>query len=133
VQLDTDPALVASKMVTDADPTEGLVSPDELPVPSAPDHTEFPEGVPDDGSSELPLDEFVVHADDVFAGRAAVSWRRVYPARRRLTSSCNQDQGCEHRSALPRRAGGMCHIGRPRQLSPLTHASARCKTAGMMR
>jgi hypothetical protein len=46
----------------------------------------------DDGCGELPADELMVHADDVFAGRAEVSWRRVYPTRRGLTSFDNQHQ-----------------------------------------
>jgi hypothetical protein len=90
---DADLALVAPTMLTDADPTEELVSDDELPRPGEPDRTEFPEGVlDDDGHGELLHDELVLHADDVFAGRAGVPRRRVYPARRRLTSSCHHDQ-----------------------------------------
>jgi hypothetical protein len=51
----------------------------------APDGGEPFEGVLDErGEDELSHDEFVVHMDDVFAGRAGglLAWRRVYPRRR---------------------------------------------------
>jgi hypothetical protein len=80
-------------MLTDADPTEELVSHDELRRPGAPDRTDTPEGVlDDDGYDDPSHEESVVLADDLFAGRAGVSWRRVYPSPRRLANSGYQDQ-----------------------------------------
>jgi len=51
----------------------------------APDGEELDEGVVDErGEEELSHEEFVVHVDDVFAGRASKppAWHRVYPRRR---------------------------------------------------
>jgi PASTA domain len=93
VQPEADLAPVAAAMIADADQTQELLSHQEPPRLGAPDHAELPERVPDeDGYGELRHDELVSHADDVFAGRAGVRRRRVYPARRRLTRSPNHDQ-----------------------------------------
>jgi hypothetical protein len=61
----------------------------EAPVAEAApteDGEEYDEGPLDDlGDEELSHEQFVVHADDVFAGRASrglPAWRRVYPRRR---------------------------------------------------
>jgi hypothetical protein len=58
----------------------------EVDAPAPPYGEEYDEGVPDDlGDDELPHEEFVVHVDDLFAGRASQglpAWRRVYPRRR---------------------------------------------------
>jgi hypothetical protein len=87
VQLDTDLALVVPTMFTDSDPTEELRSHGEIPSRAMRD------GVLDDEAAEERSDDaFVVDVDDVFAGRAGVSWRRAYPSRRRLTSSRHQHQ-----------------------------------------
>jgi hypothetical protein len=45
-----------------------------------------------DGNEELMQNELVADANQVFAGRAGASWRRVYPARYRLTSPVKQHQ-----------------------------------------
>ncbi len=68
--------------VTQVPPTETWGSPDEA---CTPDGEDLDEGVLDDrGEDEFSHDEFVVHVDDVLAGRAGwpPAWRRVYPRRR---------------------------------------------------
>jgi PASTA domain len=59
---------------------------EEVDAPIPPDGEEYDEGVPDDrGDEEFSHEEFVVHVDDVFAGRSGrglPAWRRVYPRRR---------------------------------------------------
>jgi hypothetical protein len=65
---------------------------DADPAADMPDEEEPHGELLDDGCRELPADELVVHADDVFAGRAGLSWRRVYPTHRGLASFGNQPQ-----------------------------------------
>jgi hypothetical protein len=68
--------------VTEVPLTETWGSPDET---CAADGEELDEGVLDDrDENEFSHDEFVVHMDDVLAGRAGwpPAWRRVYPRRR---------------------------------------------------
>jgi PASTA domain len=97
-RLDTTPAPAgldanSALALPDGRPVEEWISQDEVASPAAPDDRELFDGVPDDEPTEdLSHDEFVLHADDVFAGRAGVPWRRVYPAGRRLTSYRNQRQ-----------------------------------------
>jgi hypothetical protein len=94
VQADTDLALPPLPVFTDPDPTEELVSHDEVPCPGTPARTDTPEGVLDDhdGYDDPSDEELVALADDLFAGRACVSWRRVYPSPRRLANSGSQHQ-----------------------------------------
>jgi PASTA domain len=74
---------------------------------------EYDEGVADDlGDDELSHEEFVVHVDDLLAGRASQTlpgWRRVYPRRRPPRS--RDDHGARAQLAahplLVRAAGGM--------------------------
>ncbi|HEX4836945.1 MAG TPA: PASTA domain-containing protein [Solirubrobacteraceae bacterium] len=54
-------------------PEDGLSADFELPVPRS--GQALHEGSPQEAGGE----EFVVHADDVFAGRTEPAWRRVYP------------------------------------------------------
>ena len=68
--------------VAQVPPTETWSSPDET---RAPDGEELDEGVLDErDEDESSHDEFVVHLDDVLAGRVGGprAWRRVYPRRR---------------------------------------------------
>ena len=78
-------APAAKTAVTDA---WGLETEARAPIP--PDGDEYSEGVPDDQwDDELSHDEFVVHADDLFAGRVSQElpgWRRVYPRERAAAS-----------------------------------------------
>jgi PASTA domain len=72
--------------VADAPPADTWVSPDET---WAPEDEESGEGVVDEGGDgEFSHEEFVVHMDDVLAGRTgrAHMWRRVYPRRRTVRS-----------------------------------------------
>ena len=64
----------------------------EAGSPTTPDEQLREVALDDGGYDELAHDEFVVHADDVFAGRAGISWRRVYPARRQFTGFGKQHQ-----------------------------------------
>jgi hypothetical protein len=88
LRLGADPAPAAS-VLTDADPTEESISHQETPSPAAEDRGLLDQ-VLDEPTEELSYDAFVACANDVFAGRAGVSWRRVYPTRRLLASSRNQ-------------------------------------------
>jgi hypothetical protein len=90
VRPEADLAHVASSVLTDGELTKEWVSHDE-PLSAAPDTSELREETLDEyGDHEKSHEKFVVHADNVFAGRAGVTWRRVYPLRSRLTSSGNQ-------------------------------------------
>jgi hypothetical protein len=92
VRVETAPAPIVSRVRTDIDPAEESPS-DELAATEAPDGSEPPHEATDhDGYDDPSHEEFVAHADDLFAGRTTASWRRVYPARPRLTSSGNQPQ-----------------------------------------
>jgi hypothetical protein len=82
----------------------------------APDIEEPCEGVFDErGEDELSHEEFVVHMDDVFAGRAGgpPAWRRVYP-RRRTAGALGGGRGVRARLAehpwLVRAVGGMLAV-----------------------
>lgn len=71
--------------VARAAPARAWVSRAPVDVPAPRDGEEPCEGVLDErGEDDLLHDEFVVHADDVLAGRAGwpARWRRVYPRRR---------------------------------------------------
>lgn len=93
IQLDTDPAPMAATLLTDDEPTEEWIPHDETPSIEAQDDEQLEDDA-DGGEDDEPAgDELVVYADDLFAGRTPVMWRRVYPARRQLTSLDNQHHG----------------------------------------
>ena len=72
-------------LVARATPVRAWVSQAPVDAAAPRDDEEHFEGVLDErGEEELSHEEFVVHADDVFAGRAGglPRWRRVYPRRR---------------------------------------------------
>jgi|SRR6202035_5872453 len=96
--LETSPAFLRSDppsaepapgTLTDRDLTSEFVAHED---PSPTDDDQLHELALDDGYGEAQDDELVGHANDVFAGRAAVSWRTVYPTPRSITSSRNQHQ-----------------------------------------
>ena len=120
---DTPPDPVASEgdMAGEAGPaaakamaTDAWSLDTEAQAPIAPEGEEYRDGVPDDQwDDELPHEEFVVHADDVFAGRASrelPGWRRVYP-RKRAVGSGRRDHrvraGLAEHPVLVSAAGGM--------------------------
>lgn len=76
----------AQTRLLEAAPTQAWASTTDIHAATAPDGAEHGEEVPDDrGDDELSHDEFVVHVDDLFAGRASRrphTWRRVYPRER---------------------------------------------------
>ncbi len=84
--------------VAQVPPTETWSSPDET---RAPDGEELDEGVLDErDEDESSHDEFVVHLDDVLAGRVGGprAWRRVYP-RRRTAGALGGDRSVRARLA----------------------------------
>jgi PASTA domain len=86
VRPDADPAPVAPAL-TDTQPTDEWISHEEIPSPAAEDRDLRDQVLDDEATEELSYDEFVACANEVFAGRASVSWRRAYPARYRLARS----------------------------------------------
>jgi len=82
---------VATTGPTDAEPTEEWVSHEEVPSSTPPDDDHQRDEV-DEPPQDVPYEDSVMHADNVFAGRAGSPRRRVYPARRRLANSGNQHQ-----------------------------------------
>jgi hypothetical protein len=82
--------------------TEAWALETDVHVPVPPDGEEYDERPLDDrADDELPHEEFVVHADDVFAGRAGrelPAWRRAYP-RRRTAWTGRSDRGVRARLA----------------------------------
>jgi hypothetical protein len=81
-------ATTAPSLPATEPPTGEWAEAHEAPSVGPPDsHTLADPASDDDGHADVENDEFLVHANDVFAGRAGVSWRRVYPASRRRTRS----------------------------------------------
>jgi hypothetical protein len=106
----------AEAAAADDAPTEASVSEAQVDAPIPPEGEEYDEGVSDDRVDDEPShEEFVVHADDVFAGRASrglPAWRRVYPRKRTVRALGGRRvraRLAEH-PLLVRAAGGMLAV-----------------------
>jgi hypothetical protein len=124
------------------------ISEAEADTPALPDREEEEQNFLNEHLDEVSREEFVVHADDVFAGRANTglpAWRKTYPRRRKTHAAggfLSAHPGLMEYPWLARAAGGMLvawalvavavallgHSGGARQARPvagvLLHASA---------
>jgi hypothetical protein len=106
----------AQASLTEVAPTPAWALETDVHAPISPDGEEYGEGPLDErGDGEL-SEQFVVHADDVFAGRSSrglPAWRRVYP-RRRTAWTGRSDRGVRARLAehpmLVSAVGGMLAV-----------------------
>jgi hypothetical protein len=98
-------------------PTQAWALETDVYVAIPPDGEECGGGPLDErGDEELSHEQFVVHADEVFAGRASrglPAWRRVYPRKRTVLALCG-GRGVRARLAehpvLVRSVGGMLAV-----------------------